>query len=359
MENYQKRFAAEDLRAFVAALLHYFKVPQKDARIAAEVLIDADLKGIDSHGIAHLPSHRGYIPGLKQGLVNANASIKILRESPTTAALDGDGGLGIVIAKEAMERCMSKAQAYGIGMVTVTNGRHFGAAGYFAEMAAKKGLIGMAMCNVPPVGMAAGGKSKAYGTNPIAFAAPMGTGKLFSLDMATTAVAGGKLEIAQRQGKSIPEGWAVDAEGKISTDPEVLQKGGGLLPLGSTMETSSYKGFGLGLMVDILCGILSGAGFGMILPRRELVMGQWFSAWQIDAFTEITTFEKQLNDLAQRIRKIEPVANVDSVFIPGDKEDQFRQNRLIDGIPLDQTTIELLEELAVESELSMPLAMNI
>ena len=358
MEDKRKRFAAEDLRALIAALLHYFEVAQKDAHTAAEVLIDADLKGIESHGIAHLPWHRGYIPGLREGLINARASIKVLRESPTTAALDGDGGLGVVIAKEAMERCLDKAQTSGIGMVTVTNGRHFGAAGYFAEMAAKKGLIGMAMCNVPPVGVAAGSKTRAYGTNPIAFAAPMGMGKLFSLDMATTAVAGGKLEIAQRQGENIPIGWAVDSEGKPSSDPEILKKGGGLLPLGSNLETSAYKGFGLGLMVDVLSGILSGAGFGLVLPRRDLVMGQWFSAWQIEAFTDTREFENQLNDLAQRIRQIEPLENISSVIMPGDKEEQSRQDRLIDGIPLDQETIEQLEDLAQETGISMPIAMN-
>ena len=213
MSDSRERFEAGALRDHTAATFAHFGMPAADAALAAEVLVDADLKGIESHGIAHLTWHGGYVPGLRDGRVNPTPEIRILRETPATLALDGDGGMGVVVATEAMDRCIARAEAAGIGMVTVRNGRHFGAAGYYAERAAARGLIGMASCNTPVLAVPAGGTERAFGTNPLAFAAPIAGREPFSLDMATTAVAGGKLEIAGRQGKRLPSGWAVDAEG--------------------------------------------------------------------------------------------------------------------------------------------------
>ncbi len=337
------RYWAAGLRGFTAAVLEHYGVPAEDAALGAEVLIDADLAGIDSHGIAHLPWHIGYAPGFESGAVNPRPEIKLLRETPVSAAWDGDGGFGPLISQKAMASCIEKAQAAGIGMVTVANGRHFGAAGYYAEMAAAHDLIGMAMCNAPPIGLASGGRRKVYGTNPIAMAAPIEGGAPFRLDAATTAVAGGKLEIAGRQGSQLPVGWALDEHGEHSSDPFILRKGGGLLPLGSSITTSSHKGYGLGLMVDILTGVLSGEGSGMFTARgRNLVQGQWFAAWRIDLFCEPAHFKAELRKLAEAVRAVPPVAEVERVVIPGDPEALARADRSSNGVPLDRETIDQL-----------------
>ncbi len=348
------RYRAEDLRELTAGVLRFFGVPEEDAAMGAEVLVDADLAGIESHGIAHLPWHRGYAPGYKMGIVNPRPKVKVLRESPTTAAWDADAGLGVIVARKAMEACIAKAAVSGIGMVTVANGRHFGAAGYYARMAAEQEMIGMAMCNVPPIAYAAGGMERVYGTNPIAIGAPVENDSPFLLDIATTAVAGGKLEIAMRQGKPIPAGWAMDAEGNDTADPEILRKGGGLLPLGSRMETSSYKGFGLGMAVDMFSGVLSAASSGLFIDRPTLSQGYWFSAWRIDAFRDPGEFKAEMKRVVDTVRGGKPAAGVDEVMMPGDKEARARVDRLANGVPLDAETIEQLAELAKECGVAMP-----
>ncbi|MBI2767136.1 MAG: Ldh family oxidoreductase [Chloroflexi bacterium] len=348
------RYNADALRAFTAAVFRHFGVPAEDAAMGAEVLVDADLAGIESHGIAHLPWHPGYAPGLKRGIVNANPNVTVVRESAVTATWEADGGLGVVVARKAMETCIAKAEAAGLAMVTVRNGRHFGAAGYYARMAADRDLIGMAMCNVPPIAAAAGGLDRVYGTNPIAMAAPIEGGPPFLLDMATTAVAGGKLEIAMRQGKPIPPGWAIDAEGNDTADPAILRKGGALLPLGSRMETSSYKGYGLGLMVDILTGVLSGASSGLFIDRVALAQGFWFAAWRIDAFRDPVEFKAEMRRVADHIRATRPAPGRDAVLLPGDPEHAARADRLANGIPLDAETIDQLTALGAEIGVAFP-----
>ncbi len=347
------RYEAEDLRSFTRAVLEHYGVPPGDAVIGAEVLVDADLVGIDSHGIAHLPWHIGYAPGFQAGVVNPTPEIQVLRETPVSAAWDGDGGFGTIVCQKAMTTCIEKAKTSGLGMVTVRNGRHFGAAGYYAHMAVEHDLIGMAMCNAPPIGMASGGTKRVYGTNPIAMAAPIADGTPFRLDIATTAVAGGKLEIAGRQDRPLPVGWAVDENGAHSDDPFILRKNGGLLPLGSNISTSSHKGYGLGLMVDILTGVLSGDGSGMFTPRgQNLIQGQWFAAWRIDLFCDPDEFKQDMREMAGAIRDVPPVEEVERVVIPGDPEELARADRSANGVPLDHETIEQL--IALGEQISIP-----
>lgn len=348
------RYGAEALRNFTANIFEHYGVPVEDAKRGAEVLVDADLAGIESHGIAHLPWHPGYAPGLKKGIVNPTPEIKVLRESAATASWDGDGGIGVVVGPKAMEACLEKARETGIGMVTVANGRHFGAAGYYAHVAARQDMIGMAMCNVPPIAAAGGGIQRVYGTNPIAFGAPVEGDHPFLLDIATTAVAGGKLEIAMRQGKKIPAGWAIDADGNDTDDPAILGKRGALLPLGSRMETSAHKGYGLGLMVDILSGVLGGAGSGLFLDRKLLVQGYWFAAWRIDAFRDPVEFKAEMKRMADHIRATKPEPGREAVLIPGDPEALQRAYREANGIPLDQETVDQLTELGAETGIAFP-----
>ncbi len=353
----RQRYDASDLCSFTASVLQSYGVPAADAAIGADILIDADLVGIESHGIAHLPWHIGYAPGFESGAVNPTPQIAVLRETPVSAAWDGDGGFGTIVCHKAMSTCIEKAQTSGMGMVTVRNGRHFGAAGYYAHMAVEHDLIGMAMCNVPPIAVASGGKGRVFGTNPIAMAAPIAGGAPFRLDIATTAVAGGKLEIAGRQGQPLPEGWAVDADGNHSDDPFILRKNGGLLPLGSTISTSSHKGYGLGLMVDIMTGVLSGDGSGLFSPRgQNLVQGQWFAAWRIDLFCDPDEFKASMKAMADEIRNVAPVNGVERVLIPGDPEEMARAERSVKGVPLDNETIEQLGALGEQRGVPFPSA---
>ena len=352
------RYDASALRDYTAAIFASFGIPADDAELGARVLIDADLAGIESHGIAHLPWHPGYAPGLARGIVRANPEIKVQRETPVSAAWDADGGVGVIVAPKAMEACIAKAEAAGIGMITVTDGRHFGAAGYYAHMAATRGLIGMAMCNVPPIAVAAGGLDRVYGTNPIAMGAPVAGDDPFLLDIATTAVAGGKLEIAARQGKRLPAGWAIDAEGHDSDDPLILRSGGALLPLGSRLSTSSYKGYGLGLMVDIFTGMLSGLGSGMFADRARLQQGFWFAAWRIDLFRDPAEFLGDMKRAVDAIRATRPAPGVERVLIPGDPEHTARRERTVHGIPLDAETIEQLTALGGERGAPFPAAIG-
>ncbi len=350
------RYSASSLRDFTAAAFAHYGVPAADAVLGAEVLVDADLAGIESHGIAHLPWHPGYAPGLERGIVNPRPEVAIVRDSPVAATWDAGGGVGVITSKKAMEACIEKARATGIGMISVRNGRHFGAAGYYARMAAEEEMIGMAMCNVPPIAVAAGGRERVFGTNPIAMGAPVEGQHAFLLDIATTAVAGGKLEIAMRQGKRIPAGWAVGKDGDDTDDPEALRKGGALLPLGSRLETSSHKGYGLGLMVDILTGVLNGTGPGLFVDRQTLVQGHWFAAWRIDAFRDVGDFKAEMRRWLDHIRATAPEDGRTAVLIPGDPEAAARAEREIVGIPLDPETVEQLTALGEKIGVSFPKA---
>lgn len=353
------RFDAEELTAFTAAVLLHYGVPAEDAARAAAVLIDADLSGIESHGIAHLPWHGGYVPGFDNGRINPRPEIEVLRESPVSAAWDADGAFGLVIAERAMQAAIDKAEAIGIGMVTVQKGRHFGAAGYYARMAAERGMIGMAMTAVVPIAVAAGGLDRVFGTNPIAMAAPVRDQPPFLLDIATTTVAGGKLEIANRQGKPIPAGWAVDKDGASSENPLIMREGGALLPLGSEMTTSSYKGYGLGLMVDILCGVMSGQGAALGSEgARQGEMGQWFAAWRIDLFRDPEEFATEMRDWLDAVRATRPAPGVEAVQVAGDPEHRARAEREARGIPLDAESVGQLRELGERLEIAFPAALS-
>ncbi len=350
------RFGHEELVRFAAEVLQQVGMPAIDARLGAEVLLDADLSGIESHGIAHLAWHPGYVPGFRRGVINPNPVVKVLRDSPVAASWDADGGFGVMIGARAMEATIDKATSAGIGMIAVTNGRHFGAAGYYARMAAERDMIGMAMCNVPPLAVASGSLDRAYGTNPIAFGAPVQDDHPFLLDIATTAVAGGKLEIAVRQGKQIPPGWAVDRDGNDSTDPTILGQGGALQPLGSYVETSSHKGYGLGIMVDVLSGVLPGMGSALFEGTR--MQGQWFAAWRVDAFRDVGEFKADMKRMVHHLRGLRPRPGTQEVLVPGDPEAKSREERLLLGIPLDPETVEQLKELAQEFGLELPKALG-
>jgi LDH2 family malate/lactate/ureidoglycolate dehydrogenase len=347
------RYKAETLIDFTAQVLMHCGMTEEGARTGATVLVDADLMGVDSHGIAHLATHGSYVSGLRTGRINPRPDIRIVRETASTALVDGDGGFGTLVGYHAMGIAIRKAKEAGSGTVTVHNSRHFGAAGYYALMAAKEDLIGMSMTNSGPWMIPTNAKKKMIGTNPIAVAAPAGSEQPFLIDMATSTVAMGKVEIAEREGKEVPEGWGLDSEGKPSTDIDTIRHRGGLTPLGGTAITSSYKGYALGVVVDILCGVLSGTGYSMIVGSATGV-GHFFSAWNIEAFRPLDEFKSMMDDMQRGFRTAEPAEGADRVLLPGQREFETRAERERLGVPLHIRVAQDLDKLAAEFGIPTP-----
>jgi LDH2 family malate/lactate/ureidoglycolate dehydrogenase len=252
-------FDYERLHDFAVRVFTQMGCPSADALLAADVLLQADLRGIDSHGIARLS---GYWRLYEAGRINPKPAIQVVHETPSTATVDGDRGLGLVVAPKAMEIAISKAGQVGSGWVAVRNSNHFGIAAHHAMMALPHQMIGWVMTNASALVAPTFSKERMLGTNPICLAVPAGEEPPFVADFATTTAANGKLEILQRNNEDAPTGWVLDGEGRASTDAHILKKGGLLLPLGGDREHGSHKGYALGSMVDILSAVLSGASYG-------------------------------------------------------------------------------------------------
>ena len=354
MSETHHRYRAEDLIQYVTGVLVRLDVPEEDARVGARTLVHADLMGVDSHGIAHFATSKGYVPGLRAGLINPRAQPHIVHETPSTALFDGDHGLGIVVASKAMDIAMAKAQQVGSGFVAVTNSRHFGMSAHYTLKAVERDMIGIAMTNTVPSVAPTGGLEKRMGTNPIAVAAPAGEEHPFNLDIATSAVAAGKLELARLNGTDIPHGWAIDKDGNPTTDPYILKKGGMLLPLGSTPTLSSYKGYGLGVMVDIFSGVLSGLGTCRMIDPNTWGMGHFLGAWRIDAFRPAAEFKAMMDELIRDLRSTKPAPGFERVLVPGEKEYHTERERRIKGIPLHPNVVGPLIALGEELGVSFP-----
>ncbi|MHB9091626.1 MAG: Ldh family oxidoreductase, partial [Chloroflexota bacterium] len=306
MSEEYRRYRVEDLMRFMTRVLVKLGVPEADARLGASALARADLMGVDSHGIAHFAEGKGYVLGIKNDIINPKARPRIVHETPSTALYDGDNGMGIIIASKAMEIAIAKARAVGSGFVAVTNSRHFGMTAHYTMMAAEQDMIGIAMTNTLPSVAPTGGLERREGTNPIAVAAPAGEEPPFSLDIATSAVAAGKLELARLRGQRLPHGWAIDQNGNPTDDPTILSQGGMLLPLGSTPAQGSHKGYGLGVMVDIFSGVLSGLGTCRMIDTHTWEMGHFVGAWRIDAFRPAEAFKKMMDEFIRDLRATKP-----------------------------------------------------
>ena len=327
--------------------------------LSADVLIAADLRGTDSHGVARLP---GYVRLWEQGRANMNPVFKIVTETPSTATLDADAALGLVSAQEAMKIAIQKAEYAGTGWVSVRNSNHFGIASYHASLALKKNMIGIAMTNASPLVAPHGGTERMLGTNPICYVFPAGKFQPIVIDLATSSAANGKLEIAERTGKKIPDGWAMDQESHSSKDPGVLKKGGMLLPLGSGEAEAGHKGYALGAMVDILSSILSGANYGpwvppfvsflepfLDLPGKGI--GHFLGAMRIDAFRPQEEYVTHIEKWVERFRNSKPLKPGMRVLIPGEPEADIYEKRLRLGIPLENTVTDELSKLAVKMQI--------
>lgn len=348
--NYEYRY----LQQFIEQVFLSIGCPEADARLASQVLISADLRGVDSHGIARLS---GYVRLYDHGRLNPTPSIKIIHETPSTAVVDGDKGLGLVVAPKAMEIAMKKAEQVGSGWISVQNSNHFGIAGYHAMMALSSDMIGWAMTNAAPLVTPTFSKEKLLGTNPIAVAVPAANNPAFVADFASTAVAYGKMEILQRKGVPAPHGWVQDKDGNPTDDANAVKNGGALLPLGGDREHGSHKGYGLGAIVDIFSGVLSGANFGPWVPpfatagfmnAGEQVgkgTGHFLGAMRIDGFRPADEFKADMDKWIDRFRAA-PAIEGKSVLIPGDPERVLEAERKANGIELLAPVVKDLKTLA-------------
>lgn len=325
-----------------------------DAETAARALVAADLRGIDSHGVARLS---GYIRLWEANRINPKPDLSIIHETPSTAVLDADNALGLVAAPFAMQIAIEKAQHCGTGWVAVQGSNHFGIAGFHAMMALKHHMIGFAMTNASALVAPTFSKERMLGTNPIAIAVPAGNEPPFVADLATTTAANGKLELLQQKNLNTPDGWVQDTEGHPTNDAHILKQGGALLPLGSDREHGSHKGYALGSMVDILCGVLSGANYGPWVPPFPAYVplpqnmpgkgiGHFVGAMRIDAFQTRQEFEKNMDQWIQRFRQAKPLDNNNAVIIPGDPERICEKERMANGIPVADTVVSDLKSLA-------------
>jgi LDH2 family malate/lactate/ureidoglycolate dehydrogenase len=348
------------LLSFVIAAFRGIGCPENDARTAADALLSADLRGIDSHGVARLI---GYVRLKEAGRANPRPEIRIIHETPSTAVVDGDSGLGLVVAPFAMRLAIEKAAAVGTGWVSVQNSNHFGIAGYHALQAVERDMIGIAMTNASALVAPTFSVERMLGTNPICVAVPAGEEPPFVADLATTTAANGKLEILQRKKEAAPTGWIQDKDGNPSTDAHALKSGGALLPLGSDREHGSHKGYALGAIVDIFSAVLSGANYGPWVPPFPAYVpmptgmpgkgiGHFFGAMRIDAFRPAEDFKFHMDKWIRRFRTATPVAGEDSVLVPGDPEREMEIVRRSTGIPLHEDVVRdltgLAEKLGVE-----------
>jgi LDH2 family malate/lactate/ureidoglycolate dehydrogenase len=352
--NDLRRLSDRVLHDFCVGVFRSFGVPEIDARTAADVLIAADLRGIDSHGVARLHT---YVDMLTLGRINPTPRVTIVRETASTATVDGDNGLGLVVGPQANRIAMEKATSAGSGWVSVRNTNHYGIAGWYAMQGLEHNLINWAMTNSTKLVAPLWGAERMLGTNPIAIAFPGREEPPIVVDLATCAAAYGKVEIANRIGKSIPEGWAVDREGRMTTDPQGMIQGGALLPLGSDRERSGHKGYALGMMVDVLCAVLSGANWGPFTPpfalRQEIParsvgkgIGHFFGSMRIDGFIDPDEFRAQIDDVVRTFRKTKPAPGTSGPIIPGDPEREAEHERRAAGIPLVPAVIADLVDVA-------------
>jgi len=318
-------------------------VPDDQAAIIAQAVVEADLRGIESHGVLRLPA---YIRRVQAGTMTAMTSLKIRRERGAALLLDARHGFGQVAGVRAMEEAINRAAQYGVGLVAVRNAGHFGIAAYYAMMALPHKMIGVVSANASPSMAAWGGTIPLLGTNPICVAIPTGGDVDIVLDMASSVVARGKIRLAAAKGDKIPLGWALDAQGLPTDDPAAAMKGT-LLPIGGP------KGYGLALVVDILAGVLTGAEFGPYVAatddlNHKVSAGFVVQAIDIAAFTEPAIFEEDIQSLMTTIRNSPRAAGVERIYLPGEIEWLKKQARLTSGIPVPDSLRQALEQLAEE-----------
>lgn len=349
------RVRRETLERFCASVFKLCGLSSGDADVSAKVLVAADARGIPSHGVARLER---YVNGLRSGLMDPSAKVQVLHETPLSVAMDARGAMGAPVSVRAMTQALSKAEVGGAGFAVVRDSNHFGIAGYYAMMALPKDMIGIAMTNTAALGVPTFGRRVMFGTNPIAFAAPADREGAFVLDMATTVVTRGKVEVYDRAEKSLPPGWAVNTSGTTATDPDSLlddmlhRRGGGILPLGGEGDDhGGHKGFGLAMMVDILCAVLSGGPSGPHVfdtADSSARVSHFFGAFRVDMFRDPSEFRRDMDAMLSEYRSAQPAEGADRVYFAGLKELEQERQAAENGVPLTEMVYAKLKEIGKE-----------
>ncbi len=355
----------QKLMNFTQSVFLTFGLNEKEAFICAENLVLADLRGIPSHGVARL---KRYVDGMNNGVIFPHNKPEIVKETAITANIDGKAGLGQIVGHFATSLAIKKAKQSGAGIVTVRNSNHFGIAGYYSQMILNENLLGISMTNSAPLVVPTFGREMVFGTNPISLTAPAKNRKPFFLDMATSVVPRGKLEVYNREGKPLPDGWAVDENGKVTTDPgKVLNNllnrmGGGILPLGGEGELySGYKGYGMAIFVDILSGVLSGGAYANLVNKSKngkpapANVSHFFMAIDIESFIDFDTFTSNMDDLMDRLQNSDKAQGQDHIFIHGEKEFAKYRKYEKEGIPLQDKVYDTLKAIADQRNVNFDL----
>jgi LDH2 family malate/lactate/ureidoglycolate dehydrogenase len=355
------RFSVDQLKRFAASVLARLGCPEEDAALAATILIAADMRGIESHGIVRLTN---YVAMLRDGRANPRPKVRIVRESPSTTTLDGDGGLGLVVGPYAANLAFDKATTVGTGWTAVANSNHFGIAGYYALKAAERDLVGMAMTNATAVVAPLWGAERMLGPNPLAVAFPGLEEPPIVIDMAPTVSTMGAIVVAKREGRELREGWAVDRDGNPARHPDQMLDGGALLTLGGTRALGGHKGYCLAVMADIFSAVFSGANWGPFVPpfgtyaigREPQVgkrLGHFFGAWRIDAFRDPTEFKQTIDLWIRTFRATKPARGTSGPLIPGDPEREAEAIAVRDGIALGDKVVEQLRAIAADCNVEL------
>jgi LDH2 family malate/lactate/ureidoglycolate dehydrogenase len=341
---------AETLRRWTRQVFERVGVSPEDAALAADPLIEANLRGVDTHGITRVLV--GYVRRLQGGAVSPRTEFTTLRESPSTALIDCRNSLGQVASHYAMRLAIRKARTTGVALVATTHGNHIGAAAYWAMMALPEGMIGLSATNALPTFAPTGGRAPMLGTNPFAIAIPAGRELPMVLDMATTVVARGRIILHAKQNKPLEPGWAYDADGRPTTDPQAALKGL-LAPVGG------YKGYGIALAVDMLCGVMTGANFGAHFPsvqadnvRDPRDVGSVFAAIRVESFMDLGEFRTRMDTAIREIKACERADEVPRIYIPGEIEFETKAKRLREGIPVPEAVMK--ELIALGQQLDTP-----
>ena len=350
------------IERFMVAVFSALGVPEDEARISADVLITSDLRGIESHGVGRL---KYYYDRITAGQHRTTTEFEVVKESETTALVDGHHGMGHVIAYRAMRMAMDKARQYGTGAVTVRNGTHFGIAGYYPLMAAKEGMMGLTVTNARPAITPTFGTEPMLGTNPIAFAAPSDGDYPFCFDAATSIIQRGKVEVASRAEKPVPQGTVVDAQGETMTDPDRILANMGhataaLLPLGGAgEELAGYKGYGLATMVEILCASLCGGRFLKDLlgiaedgSKRPFMLGHFFLAIDIAHLIPVEESARITGSIMRALQSARKAPGRERIYVAGEKEFEAEKRVRKQGIPINPNLRQQLQVMRDELKIT-------
>ncbi len=355
------RINREALERFCTNVFLKLGLSKAEAADSAEILVAADARGIASHGVGRLWRYEN---GLKKGIMSGGVQPEILRETPISLVLDARGAMGLSLSKATMAKVIDKAEAVGAAFASIRNSNHFGIAGFYTEMAARRDMIGISMTNTAALGVPTFGRHAMFGTNPIAVSVPAMEGRMFTLDMATTCVTRGKVEVYEREGKSLPLGWAVDTTGKGTVDAHSLledmlfQRGGGLLPLGGEGEQfSGYKGYGLAVLVDIMTAVTSGGVFGKSVIDSEATSArvcQFFGAIRLDLFRDPNELKGDMGRLLAELMSAEPAEGCERVYYAGLKEHEAEALSEKIGVPLSAKVAAQLRQIGQDLGVAFP-----